>query len=81
MASERAIRLRIVTSDDGTKCDPLCPHHGYYYVIAGHESQVDEVNPAWSVCDWNDPHRQQAEGAPLNVRHQSCIAAEVSDGE
>ena len=44
MASERAIRLRI-------------------------------------VCDWNDPHRQQAEDAPLNVRHQSCIAAEVSDGE
>lgn len=66
----RRISLTIATSEDGTKCDAECPHHDYVF-----SSRDDFAKPAYSVCSWNDPHRQQ-EGGLLDVRHPACIEAE-----
>jgi hypothetical protein len=71
MTTERRGLFVFRTDDTGTKCSPDCPQHDYVFT-----SRDNFAKPAWSTCEWNDPHRQQAEGAAIDVRHARCIAAE-----
>jgi hypothetical protein len=79
----RTIHLRlaaVVDAEDESKCSAECPYHDYVYIIGGHPSVCDDENPAYSVCEWNDPHAQRPEGKqPLNVRHAACLAAEIKE--